>query len=218
MIKKNQIKEITNLSYNLMHLELLNRPVNRREFMLLLEKTIIVERYREIMRFISREAETRIEAYEGLMDINRKNVFESDKEKAAFEKILNYEKNLMKEQSNLSTAIRDFTLLRQMDMFNMQDRIKAEEMLSDLRRKELMDAHKVIHAQESVIDYGAKELYDAQKIITAREQVEELSRSEIIELHKEISRLKDHNRQLSEEIKRLVSENKELRAKLGGGR
>jgi hypothetical protein len=218
MIKKNQTKEISNLNYNLMHLEFLNRPVDRREFMLLLEKTIIVERYREIMRFISRESEMRIEAYEGLMDINRKNVFESNKEKVAFEKILNYEKRLMKEQTNLSSAIRDFTLLRQMDMYNMRDRIKAEEMLSDLRRAELMDAHKVIHAQESVIDYGAKELYDAQKIINARERVEELSRSEIIELHKEISRLKSLNHQMSEEIERLKSENRGLREKMGGGR
>jgi regulator of replication initiation timing len=216
IIKKNQTKEIANLNYNLMHLEFLSRPVDRREFMLLLEKTIIVERYREMMRFISRESEMRIEAYEGLMDINRKNVFESDKEKAAFENILNYEKRLMKEQTNLSSAIRDFTLLRQLDMYNMRDRIKAEEMLSDLRRAELMDAHKVIHAQESVIDYGARELHDAQKIINARERVEELSRSEIIELHKEISRLKNLNHQMSQEIERLKSENSELREKLGG--
>jgi hypothetical protein len=217
IVKKNQIKNLTNLNYNLLHLEFLNRPVDRREFMLLLEKSIIVERYREIMRFISREAESRIEAYEGLMDINRKNVFSSSNEKAAFEKILAFEKNLMKEQSNLSAAIRDFTLMRQIDMFDMRDRIKAEEMLGELRRKELMDAHDVIHAQESVINYGAKELYDAQKIINAREQVGELSRSELMELHEEILRQKGLNRQMSDEIERLLSEIKDLRGKRDGG-
>ncbi len=216
-IKKNQIKKITSLNYNLLHLEFLNRPVDRHEFMLLLEKSIIVERYREMMRFISKEAESRIEAYEGLMDINRKNVFSSDTEKAAFQKILDFEKNLMKEQSNLSAAIREFTLLRQIDKFEMQDRIKAEEMLTELRRKELMQAHDVIHAQESVINYGAKELYEAQKIINAREQVEELSRSELIELHEEVERQKGLNRHMSGEIERLLSEISELREKLGGG-
>jgi len=208
MIKKGQVKGLMKLNYNMMHLEFLNRPVDRRELLLLLEKSIIVERYREIMRLISKESEQRIEAYEGLMDINRKNVFESDKEKMAFEKILAFEKNLMKEQSNLSCAIRDFTLLRQIDLFDMRDRIKAEEMLAELRRKELIDAHEVIQAQESVIDYSAKELDDAKKIIDAREKVEELSRSETMELHRELSRQKELNRKLEGDIARLIEEMK----------
>ncbi|HOT45773.1 MAG TPA: hypothetical protein PLM53_01605 [Spirochaetota bacterium] len=206
MVKKSQVKEIAKLNYNLMHLELLNRPVDMREFLLLLEKSIIVERYREIMKFISREAESRIEAYEGLMDINRKNVFESEKEKEAFEKILDFEKNLIRQQTNLSTAIRDFTLLRQINLFDMRDRIKAEEMLADLRRKELMDARDVIKAQESVIDYSAKELDDAKKIIDAQEKVEELSRAELLDLHREISRQKDLNKQLADQVNRLLSD------------
>lgn len=206
MVKKSQIKGISRLNYNLMHLEFLNRPIDKREFMLLLEKSIIVERYREIMKFISREAESRIEAYEGLMDINRKNVFDSDKEKEAFEKILDFEKNLIKQQSNLSTAIRDFTLLRQMNLFDMRDRIKAEEMLAELRRKELMDAQNVIKAQESVIDYSARELDNAKRIIDAREKVEELSRSELIELHKEIERQKELNKHLAEQVNRLLTD------------
>ncbi|OHD66289.1 MAG: hypothetical protein A2176_07310 [Spirochaetes bacterium RBG_13_51_14] len=213
MIKKSQLKAITKLNYNLMHLEFLNRPVDRRELLLLLEKSIIVERYREIMKLISKEAESRIEAYEGLMDINRKSVFESDKEKQAFEKILAFERNLIKEQSNLSTAIRDFTLLRQMDLFDMRDRIKAEEMLAELRRKELMDAKEVIQAQESLINYSAKELDDAKKINNARERVEELSRTELMELHKEITRQKNLNKQLSEEVDRLLSELKNPKKK-----
>ncbi len=208
MIKKSQLKGLMKLNYNMMHLEFLNRPVDKRELLLLLEKSIIVERYREIMKLISKESESRIEAYEGLMDINRKNVFESEKEKMAFEKILAFEKNLMKEQSNLSCAIRDFTLLRQIDLFDMRDCIKAEEMLAELRRKELIDAHDVIQAQESVLDYSAKELDDAKKIIDAREKVEELSRSEIIELHKEIANQKELNKKLSGDIERLLAEMK----------
>ena len=218
MINKNQIKEISKLNYNLMHLEFLNRPVDKREFLLLLEKSIIVERYREIMKFISKEAESRIEAYEGLMDINRKNVFESEKEKEAFEKILDFEKNLIQQQANLSVAIRDFTLLRQMNLYDMRDRIKAEEMLTELRRKELMDAKDVIKAQESVIDYAAKEVDSAKKIIDAREKVEELSRSELIDLHKEIARQKTLNKQLAEQVDRLLADVKNDKGKPGRGK
>jgi hypothetical protein len=215
IVKKNQVKEISKLNYNMLHLEFLNRPVDKREFLLLLEKSIIVERYREIMKFISKEAESRIEAYEGLMDINRKNVFESEKEKEAFEKILDFEKNLIQQQTNLSTAIRDFTLLRQMNLYDMRDRIKAEEMLAELRRKELMDAKDVIKAQESVIDYAAKEVDTAKKIIDAREKVEELSRSELMELHKEIARQKILNKQLAEQVDRLLADVKNDRGKSG---
>ena len=215
MIKKSQAKETTRINYNLMHLEFLNRPVDKRELLLLLEKSIIVERYREIMKLISKEAESRIEAYEGLMDINRKSVFESESEKNAFEKILAYEKNLMKEQTNLSNAIRDFTLLRQMDLFDMRDRIKAEEMLGDLRRRELMDAKEVINAQESVLNFSARELDEAKKINEAREKVEELSRNEIIDLHREIDIQKEMNRKLSGDIEKLLSEVKNLREKTG---
>ena len=215
IVKKNQVKEISKLNYNMLHLEFLNRPVDKREFLLLLEKSIIVERYREIMKFISKEAESRIEAYEGLMDINRKNVFEYEKEKEAFEKILDFEKNLIQQQTNLSTAIRDFTLLRQMNLYDMRDRIKAEEMLAELRRKELMDAKDVIKAQESVIDYAAKEVDTAKKIIDAREKVEELSRSELMELHKEIARQKILNKQLAEQVDRLLADVKNDRGKSG---
>lgn len=217
MIKKNQAKELAKINYNMMHLEFLNRPVNMREFLLLLEKSIIVERYREIMKFISREAESRIEAYEGLMDINRKNVFESEKEKEAFERILDFEKNLIQQQTNLSTAIRDFTLLRQMNLFDMRDRIKAEEMLAELRRKELMDARDVIKAQESVIDYSAKELDDAKRIIDAQERVEELSRSELMDLHNEITRQKELNRQLADQVDRLLVDVKHQQERKGRG-
>ena len=206
MLKKNQVKAVSRVNYNLMHLEFLSRPVDKREFLLLLEKSIIVERYRELMKFISREAESRIEAYEGLMDINRKNVFESEKEKQAFEKIIDFEKNVIRQQTNLSTAIRDFTLLRQMDLYDMRDRIKAEEMLSELRRREMIDAREVISAQESVINYSAKELDEARKVIDARERVDEMTRSEIIELHKEIARQKERNARLADEIERLTSE------------
>ncbi len=205
-LAKKDITPASHLSVNLMHIEFISRPVNPREFLLLLEKSVIVERYREIMKFISMEAESRIETYEGLMDINRKNIFESEKEKAAFEKILHYEKNLMREPNRLNKAIKDFSLLRQSDYFDMKSRIKAEEMLSDLRRKELLDARDVIEAQGSVIDYSAVELKGAQDIINAVESVAELGRQEAIQLHHGLKNQIDINNRLSLENKKLKEE------------
>ena len=213
MLKKREITEITRSSVNLTHLEFISKPADKREFLLLLEKTIVVERYRELMKYISLEAEERIEVYEELMDINRKDIFSSEVEKKAFEKIVRYEKGLMREQVRLNEAIKEFTLLRQNELVDMENRIRAEEMLSDLRRREMLDARQTIEAQESVIDFSSLQLDEAKRILDASEQVAELSRVEAIQLHQELSRQRDANRSLSVEMEKLLGEIEELKKK-----
>jgi len=218
ILSKKEIKEATKVSFNLLHLEFVARPLDTPEFLLLLEKSIIVERYREIMKFISKEAETRIETYEGMMNINRKNVFESEREKEAFAKILEYEKNLIKEQSKLNKAMRDFTIMRHEEAFELKSRIRAEEMLSDLRRREMIDANNIIHAQESVIDFSSYKLDETKKILDASEKVAELSRNEALTLHETLTKEREMNKSLSEEIDRLLKENENLKIRIQGSK
>ncbi len=206
ILTKKQINEVSNLSYNILHLEFISRPVNKREFLLLLEKTIIVERYREIMKYVSKESESRIQTYEGLLDINRKNVFESESDKQAFEKILIYEKGLLKEQFRLNKAIKEFSMMRQLNLYDMQKRILAEESLSELRQMELRTAKEVINAQESVIDFSVMQLEEAKEILDASQSVAELSRTEAMKLHDDLRRERELNKRLSEEVERLLKE------------
>lgn len=206
VLKKSQIKQAALISMNMLHVEFISRPVNRREFILLLEKSIVVERYREMMKFVSKEAQERIDAFENLMDINRKDLFVSEKEKAAFEKIIEYEKHLMEEQARLNRAIRDFTFMRQRELFDMKGRIRAEEMLTELRRKELMDANSVIKAQESLINFSSKELHEANRIIDASEKVAELGRMEAISLHEQLKLEKEKTMALEAEVEKLRRE------------
>ncbi|TAL36112.1 MAG: hypothetical protein EPN93_08990 [Spirochaetes bacterium] len=200
---RQEIKTAIKASMNLLHVEILGRPLNKREFILLLEKSIVVERYREMMKYISRDAEERIETFESLMSINRREFLVTGREKEAFERILHHEKHLMQEQNQLNGAIRNFTDLRRREMFDMKDRIRAEEVLTELRRKELLDANSVIRAQESLIDFSAQELHQANRIIEAREKVEALSREEAIELHKKLRREMAKSEKLTEEVHRL---------------
>ncbi len=209
---KKEIKEVSKKSYNMLYLEYIARPVFNSEFLLLLEKTIIVERYREILKFVSKESESRIEAYERLLDINRKNVFESASEKEAFEKIIHYEKGLLKEQFKLNKSIKDFSMLRQVSLYDMQKRISAEESLYVLRQKELMDAKDVINAQESLIDFSVNQLEETKEILGASEKVSELSRTEAMELHEELERQKALNRQLAAEVEDLMKTLGKLKA------
>lgn len=205
-LPKRDIKKAVNVTMSLMHIEFISRPVNQREFVLLLEKSVVVERYREMLKIVSSDAESRINTFQSLMDIGRKDIFESEKEKEAFEKILEYEKHLMDEQARLNMAVREFTLMRQKEMFDIKNRIKAEEMLADLRRIEMMDAQSIIKAQEAVIDFSSRELKEAGRIIDANEKVRELSRAEAIDLHEQIRAEREKNFTLKEEVERLKAE------------
>ncbi|MGL4370580.1 MAG: hypothetical protein ACRCUT_13040, partial [Spirochaetota bacterium] len=99
-------------SRDILHLDFLSRPYNKREFILFLEKTAVVEKYREIMRSISQEAEGRIEAFESLMRVRKGDILETGEEKEVFDKIITFEKSLLDEQKKLNDAIRDFASVR----------------------------------------------------------------------------------------------------------
>jgi len=206
ILKKRQIRAAVNSAMNLLHVEFLSRPVNRREFILLLEKTVILERYREMMRIHCRDADGRIETFESLLNIQRNNFFETEKEKKVFEKIVEHEKHLREEQFHLNMAMKEFSFIRQRELFDMKNRIKAEEMLTELRRKELMDAQRVIQAQEEVINFSSRELDDANRIISAAERAAELGRQEALDLHEKLRHEQELARSLAEEIDRLNAE------------
>ncbi|HQL44138.1 MAG TPA: hypothetical protein PL073_09630 [Spirochaetota bacterium] len=200
---KKQIRKASQLSIDVMHLEILSRPIKKREFSLLLEKSIVVERYKEMLNLFSLEATERIEEYTNLLDINRKESFFDEKEKNIFSKIINFEKHILKEQKELNIAIANFTRLRQQELFDLKKRIDAEEMLSELKRQELIDAKKVIEAQSAVIEYSSKELQSAEEIIHATEAVQELSRLEAIKLHEQLEKEKQKNEELQKKIEML---------------
>ena len=198
-------------SSNITRVEFIARPVDNREFLLLLEKTILVEKYKILMSAISREAESRMEILEAVLGPNRNGSFDEKAEKEAFVKMIDFEKKLMEEQLHLNDTIRRIALMRNRDYLVMKERVEAEEMLDELRRSELLDANRVIESQGSLIDYSTRELYDAKKIIDATEHVQELSRVEALELHDELTRLKEENSRLHEKISILIKENIELK-------
>lgn len=214
ILPKKGIRELSRNSYNLMHLEFISRPLDNGLFLLMLEKAMVAERFRELMKNISLESEARIEAFEGLLDINRKKVFQNDREKQNFESILDYEKNFLNEQSKLNEAISEFSYLRHNEIFELNQRINAEEMLGDLRRRELMEANSIITVQNSVITYSAQELDEARDIIEANQKIAELSRSEALELHQEIERVRKMNETLAQEMEMLMGENEQLKIML----
>ncbi|MFA5517810.1 MAG: hypothetical protein WDA74_01005 [Spirochaetota bacterium] len=196
---------------NVTHVEFIGSPVDKREFLLLLEKTLLVEKYKNLMVLISKESESRLEIFETVLGPCHENYSDDKADKEAFLKMIDFEKKLMKEQLNLNDAIRRIALMRNRDYFLLKERVLAEEMLDTLRQNELMNANKVIEAQEALIDYSAKEFYDARRIIDATNNVAELSRVEALELHEELLLVKKENKELTLKIKSLMDENMELK-------
>jgi len=204
VLYKKQIRKASHLVSDLMHLEILSRPLQKREFSLLLEKSIIVERYKEMLNLFSHEAGERMETYTNLLDINRKESFFDEKEKNIFEKIIHFEKHIIEEQKKLNEAITNFAKIRQQELFDLKKRIDAEEML---------DAQSVIEAQNAVIEYSSKELKDATEILQATEAVQELGRLEAMGLHEQLKKEKQKNQELIKKIESLEQQIKELQSR-----
>jgi hypothetical protein len=186
-----------------MHTEFIEKPYNPREFALLIEKTIIVEKYRIIMKQLSNEYEKRIEQYENIFHINNRDVIASSEDNDAFHKILDFEKNLIKKQEELNEKLHEFSSFRQKDLLETRNLLFASTMLDRLREKELIDANEVIHAQERVLEYSSNRLGENLKLVEAQEKVVELSRDEAISLHHTIENLMKEKSYLLEENQKL---------------
>lgn len=202
-------KDIEGVFFNIVHLlnlEFIIKPVDERSFMLLLEKTILVEKYRQLMKLITDESESRIDVLEYMLSINKKDEIDEISEKEIFIRILDFEKKMMEEHLSLNNSIRNIALYRNNEFIALKDRVKAEEMLDELRREEMINANRIIKAQESLLEYSSRELVEAKKIMSARETVEELSRVEAMDLHRELAMLREEKKMLESKIEALKAE------------
>lgn len=186
----------------IMHLEVIARPIEPREFALLIEKSLLVERYRELVDRLSSEYERRIASYESLLEINRESRNAGNDQISTFEKIAVFEKELLAEQRQLVAAIEDFASFSRRDVAEMRKFLDAGRILDELRERELMDATRVIKAQEKVLELSHREIDDYLRAMKAQEITVELSREEAIALHERIGRLEKENAEL---LKKLAS-------------
>lgn len=202
------VDAVSEAASDIQHIDFLTRPYNKRELLLLLEKSAVVEKYREIMRTLSADAASRIQAFEHLMSIHKQGSLEDDSEKEIFDRIVVFERRLVDEQRKLNESIRQFAVMRQKEIFDIRHRLEAEEQLDALRRSEMLDANETIRAQQAVLDFSARQVLECNRILQAAEITHELSREEALSLHQALSSAK-------ERILQLERENEELRRKAG---
>jgi len=113
ILSKKQISEFASKTYNSFKLELLQRPVNNEMFLLLLEKSVLVELYKDFLRSNSLNSSNPsnnnrgIHSFEIVMEINRKHVLEACLEKKlGFNSIIEFQSHLKNEQAKLRKKIK----------------------------------------------------------------------------------------------------------------
>lgn len=189
-----------------LRVEFILKPVDETGFITLLEKILLVEKYKKTMKHISDESDFRIQILDYIVHPKKNEILDEFTERENFIRILDFEKKLIEEHHNLNETIRNIVLSRNNEYYSLKDRIKAEEMLDVLRREELINANRIIEVQGYLIEYSSRELMETQRIMGAMKNVEELSRTEAIDLHKELDRLKDEKEVLENRINSLKSE------------
>jgi hypothetical protein len=93
------------MSYSSFKLELLQRPIDTEMFLLLLEKSLLVELYRSVLHSDPLR-DSKVYSFEGIMEINRKQPFKANFENLGFNSILDFQNRVQQEQAQLKKKIK----------------------------------------------------------------------------------------------------------------
>jgi hypothetical protein len=108
------------------------------------------------------------------------------------EKMLEYHAKVKNYQEIMNRAIDDVNVLRNEEILTLHERIKATEMLDELKTKELIEAQKVREATEAALQFSRIEEITQDKIINAQNKLFEYTDKEIRTLVMENKELKNN--------------------------
>jgi hypothetical protein len=172
----------------------LENPLHMRELRIILDRSIQAEFYKSAVHDIGSSCLANVGFFEGVFALAHKEYEDSKKENAALKSILDYEDQVKKSQAGINHAIDRVTDLKNQEMIELHERVKASEQLDELREKELKQAFELQKATEEVLNYS---------------RIEELKMEKILKAHEKIFDYSD------KEIKDLIAENESLKKKLG---
>ncbi len=173
---------------------LLESPPRVREIRYLIERTVSSEAYKKASIDMGASCLENIGFFEGLFDLARKEQKESKETVRALENILEYEGKMKQSQEQVNHAMETVNHLRDQEMIDLYERIKATENLELLREQELREALKTKEATEAALLYSRQE---------------ELHMDRILEAHTKLFKYSE------DEFKKLLRENIELKKRLG---
>jgi len=172
----------------------LENPLHFRELRIILDRCIQAEFYKSAVHDIGSSCLENVGFFEGVFALAHREYEDSKKENAALKSILDYEEQVKKSQVGINQAMEKVSDLKNQEMIELHERVKASEQLDELRAIELKQALEMQKATEQVLNYS---------------RIEEMNMEKILKAH---NKLFDYTEQ---EIKDLISENESLKKKLG---
>ena len=172
----------------------LTYPARKKEIKIIIDKVLQSELYKRATYEITQNCIENMNYVEGIFDMSRKENVDKQNTIIAMEKMLEYHAKVKNYQEIMNRAIDDVNVLRNEEVLTLHERIKATEMLDELKTKELMEAQKIREATEAALQFSRIEEITQDKIINAQNKLFEYT---------------------DKEIRTLVMENKELKKRLG---
>lgn len=172
----------------------LSYPLRKKEIKHLIDKALQAELYKRASYEISQNCLENMNYVQGIFDLATKENLDKQNTIIAMEKMLEYHSKVKNYQENMNLAIDQVNVLRNEEVLMLHERLKANEMMDELKTEELKEAQKIREATEAALQFSRIEEITQDKIINAQNKLFEYT---------------------DMEIKQLVLENKELKKRLG---
>jgi len=168
----------------------LQNPLHTRELRIILDRCIQTEFYKSAALDIGNSCLENVGFFEGVFSLAHKEYEDSKMENSALKSILDYEEQVKKSQIGINTAMDKVTDLKNQELIELHERVKASEQLDLLRETELKQALEIQKATEQVLNYSRIEEMQLDRILKAQDRLFEYTESEIRDLIEENKRLK----------------------------
>lgn len=180
------------------HTELMNKakflvlenPLHLREFRIILDRIIQLEFYKNAAMEIGNGCLANVGFFESVFTLAHKEYESTMDEINALEAILAYEDRVKKTQNEIQAAMQKVEELKNLELIELHERIRAGELLDLLREKELKSVIEEKQATERALEYSRIEEINQDRIIRAQDRLFAYTEKEILELLEENERLK----------------------------
>lgn len=168
----------------------LENPLHLRELRVILDRIIQAEFYKQAAMEIGDGCLANVGFFEGVFELAHKEYEETQKENLALQSILQYEDKVKKNQDEINLAMNKVNELKNLELVELHDRIRASEKLDELREKELKNVLEEKKATEKALEYSRIEEIHMDKIIKAQDRLFSYTEKEILALLEENKNLK----------------------------
>lgn len=168
----------------------LENPLHLRELRVILDRIIQAEFYKQAAMEIGNGCLANVGFFEGVFELAHKEYEETQKVNVALQSILKYEDKVKKNQDEINLAMNKVNELKNLELVELHERIRASEKLDELREKELKDVIEEKKATEKALEYSRIEEIHMDKIIKAQDRLFSYTEKEIMALLEENKSLK----------------------------